>query len=122
MKIDFYSHDSMYDQPKTDTVTVTAHTPASVNDASHAGVIHSSIINTGRITLNPHRMYDSHKNIKTKATPSAGETWYYKVPGASALSTGYVKEVTAHTVLFSDSRWSDGIRYVTDELEFIEKL
>lgn len=112
MKIDFYSHDSMYNEPKPDTITVT----------SAASPTQSDIINMGRITTNPHRMYDSYKKITVKASPTVGETWHYKVPGASALSTGYVKEVTAHTVVMSNSRWADGSRYVTDELEFIEKI
>lgn len=124
MKVDHYSHDSMYTPPNfsVDTITITPYTEQSVNTAKHTIPVQSDIINTGRITLNPQRMYDSHKHVKTRPTPTVGETWHYKVPGASALSTGYVKEVTAHTVVMSNSRWADGSRYVTDELEFIEKL
>lgn len=124
MKVNFYSHDSMYTEPQTqsDTITINAYTPEYVNTAKHSVPIHSDIINTGRITVAPHRMYDSHKHIKVKTSPNVGETWHYKIPGACALSTGYVKEVTAHTILISNNRWDDGSRYVTDELEFIEKL
>ena len=109
--------DSMYLDPPQNTVTITT------MDAKHTVPVHTDIINTGRITTNPNRMYDSHKHITVKKVrPEPGETWHYKVPGASALSTGYVVEVTAHTVLISPSKWStEGVRYVTDEVEFIEK-
>lgn len=122
MKIDFYSHDSMYNEPKPDTITITPYTEQFVSNAKHTIPIHSDIVNMGRINVNPHRMYDSYKKITVKASPTVGETWHYKVPGAGALSTGYVKEVTAHTVVMSGSRWADGSRYVTDEVEFIEKI
>lgn len=102
------------------TITITPYTTPM--DAKHSIPVKTDIVNMGRITTRSNMLFDSHNHITRAKIPNVGETWHYKIPGASALSTGYVKEVTAHTVVISNNRWDDGSRYVTDELEFIEKV
>ncbi|MEX3914820.1 hypothetical protein AB4Y43_01045 [Paraburkholderia sp. BR10872] len=53
-----------------------------------------------------------------------GDTWHFRLPGASAVSTGFIFEKTGATVLIRHHKFSAyGSRYVTAELEwFIERI
>lgn len=63
---------------------------------------------------------DTQKAMK----PNPGEYWYFKIPGATTLTRGYVKSMSAHTVLITNSKNSydgEGSRYLISDLQWVEQ-
>lgn len=60
--------------------------------------------------------------IELVCPAKAGETWHVRLPGASALATLLVSDMTAHTVEFTDPMYSfTKMRYKQAQVDFVEK-
>ena len=53
--------------------------------------------------------------------PRARELWYVRLPGATALVTARVLELTVETALLRLSNNASPVRFALDDLQFVEK-